>query len=388
MGWRIYYTITTTTPDTPAQATITRCVGTEVRLTLPDTIDGVPVTAIGSQCFCQPAEAVEAVDGIQYVQAEPPAGTAANDTLQHLILPSSIITLQAKSLADCTVLKRLALPETVTELGERVFQRCRKLERLDLSPNLTALPAYAFADCRSLTELTIPDGVTKVGSQCFYNCTQLKSLALPRTVSEIGSGVLMNCARLERLSFPAGLNASLLVSDLYQKLIVTVYQDDHATRLLFPEYAYEFEDIVMPRQFRTITYGSGGRYRECIGGNGIDLDLYDQLFRVAKLEESPETVTLLALFRLMDGTDLRAPVREGYWAYIREHLDALAPALIQGDDEAELEFLLEQGDLSADQLDTLLTCAQRLDHPRFTSRILAKTQPQASTSWADKSFDL
>ncbi len=105
-------------------------------------------------------------------------------------------------------------------------------------------------------------------------------------------------------------NASLLVSDLYQKLIVTVYQDDHATRLLFPEYAYEFEDIVMPRQFRTITYGSGGRYRECIGGNGIDLDLYDQLFRVAKLEESPETVTQLALFRLMDDTDLRAPVRE------------------------------------------------------------------------------
>ena len=375
MGWRIYYTITPTTPDAPPQATITRCVGTEEQLTLPAAIGGAPVTSLGAQCFCQPSELLEPVDGIQFFQAEPPMGTLPNDTLQRLILPSSIIALQKKSLADCTALKRLALPETVRELGERVFQRCRNLERLDLSPNLTELPAYAFADCRSLTELTIPDGVTSVGSQCFYNCTQLKSLALPRTVTEIGSGVLMNCARLERLSFPAGLNASLLVSDLYQKLIVT-------------EYAYEFEDIVMPRQFRTITYGSGGRYRECIGGNGIDLDLYDQLFRVAKLEESPETVTQLALFRLMDDTDLRAPVREGYWAYIREHLDALAPTLIQGDNEAELEFLLEQGDLSADQLDTLLTCAQRLDHPRFTSRILAMTQPKASTSWADKSFDL
>ena len=362
MGWRIYYTITPTTPDAPPQATITRCVGTEEQLTLPAAIGGAPVTSLGAQCFCQPSELLEPVNGIQFFQAEPPMGTLPNDTLQRLILPSSIIALQKKSLADCTALKRLALPETVRELGERVFQRCRNLERLDLSPNLTELPAYAFADCRSLTELTIPDGVTSVGSQCFYNCTQLKSLALPRTVTEIGSGVLMNCARLERLSFPAGLNASLLVSDLYQKLIVTVYQDDHATRLLFPEYAYEFEDIVMPRQFRTITYGSGGRYRECIGGNGIDLDLYDQLFRVAKLEESPETVTQLALFRLMDDTDLRAPVREGYWAYIREHLDALAPTLIQGDNEAELEFLLEQGDLSADQLDTLLTCAQRLDH--------------------------
>ena len=388
MGWRIYYTITPTTPDAPPQATITRCVGTEEQLTLPAAIGGALVTSLGAQCFCQPSELLEPVDGIQFFQAEPPMGTLPNDTLRRLIHPSSITALQKKSLADCTALKRLALPETVRELGERVFQRCRNLERLDLSPNLTELPAYAFADCRSLTELTIPDGVTSVGSQCFYNCTQLKSLALPRTVTEIGSGVLMNCARLERLSFPAGLNASLLVSDLYQKLIVTVYQDDHATRLLFPEYAYEFEDIVMPRQFRTITYGSGGRYRECIGGNGIDLDLYDQLFRVAKLEESPETVTQLALFRLMDDTDLRAPVREGYWAYIREHLDALAPTLIQGDNEAELEFLLEQGDLSADQLDTLLTCAQRLDHPRFTSRILAMTQPKASTSWADKSFDL
>lgn len=388
MGWRIYYTITPTTPDAPPQATITRCVGTEEQLTLPAAIGGAPVTSLGAQCFCQPSELLEPVDGIQFFQAEPPMGTLPNDTLQRLILPSSIIALQKKSLADCTALKRLALPETVRELGERVFQRCRNLERLDLSLNLTELPAYAFADCRSLTELTIPDGVTSVGSQCFYNCTQLKSLALPRTVTEIGSGVLMNCARLERLSFPAGLNASLLVSDLYQKLIVTVYQDNHATRLLFPEYAYEFEDIVMPRQFRTITYGSGGRYRECIGGNGIDLDLYDQLFRVAKLEESPETVTQLALFRLMDDTDLRAPVREGYWAYIREHLDALAPTLIQEDNEVELEFLLEQGDLSADQLDTLLTCAQRLDHPRFTSRILAMTQPKASTSWADKSFDL
>lgn len=385
MGWRIYYTITS---DTPAQALITRCVGNEERLTIPAAIDGVPVTTLGPQCFCQPTEAMEPVAGIQWFQGEPPVGTVANDRLRHLVLPESVVTLQTKSLADCTALKRLALPESVRSLGERVFQRCRKLERLTLSPNLTELPDYAFADCRSLTELTLPDGVTRVGSQCFYNCTQLKALALPRTVTEIGSGVLMNCARLERLSFPAGINASLLVSDLYQKLIVTVYQDDHATRLLFPEYAYEFEDIVMPRQFRTITYGSGGRYRECIGGNGIDLELYDQLFRVAKLEESPETVTTLALFRLMDGTDLRAPVREGYWAYIRAHLDALAPALIEGDAEAELDFLLEQGNLSPDQLNTLLTCAQQLDHPRFTSRILAMTQPQAATGWADKSFDL
>lgn len=137
MGWRIYYTITPTTPDAPPQATITRCVGTEEQLTLPAAIGGAPVTSLGAQCFCQPSELLEPVDGIQFFQAEPPIGTLPNDTLQRLILPSSIIALQKKSLADCTALKRLALPETVRELGERVFQRCRNLERLDLSPNLT-----------------------------------------------------------------------------------------------------------------------------------------------------------------------------------------------------------------------------------------------------------
>lgn len=382
MGWRIYYTIAS------EQATITRCVGTDARFTLPSTVDGIPITAIGSQCFCQPSETPEPCDGIQWIPDVPPAGTVPNHALQALHLPESISTLQEKSLSDCTALTRLALPASVTTLGKRVFQHCRKLERLILPPGLTELPDYAFADCRSLTELSLPAGVTRVGSQCFYNCTQLRELELPPSVQEIGSGVLMNCARLARLTFSAGINASLLLSDLYQKLIVTVRQDNHTTRLLFPEYAYEFEDVVMPRQFRTITYGSGGRYRECIGGNGIDLELYDQLFRVAKLEESPETVSILALFRLMDGVDLRPPVRETYWDSVREHLDVLAPALIEADAQDELDFLLEQGRLSSAHLNLLLTCAQRENHARFASRILAKTQPKMDSTWADKSFDL
>lgn len=97
---------------------------------------------------------------------------------------------------------------------------------------------------------------------------------LPCALQTIGSGLFMNCSRLKRLSFPGGINASVLLADLYQKLEVTVYTESRSIRLLFPEYAYEFEDVVMPRQFRTITYGSGGRYRECITGDTIDLELY------------------------------------------------------------------------------------------------------------------
>lgn len=382
MGWRIFYTIESD------QATITRCIGSDTTLALPASIAGVPVTALGPRCFFQPEAAPDEIDGIQWIQAVPPEASGQNSTLQQLSLPEGLIRLHPQALAGCTGLVRLALPETVTEIGSKAFQGCRALERLILSPNLTALPDYAFADCRSLRSLVLPAGVTSVGNQCFYNCTHLKELDLPQSVTAIGSGVLMNCSRLERLTFPAGINASLLLSDLYQKLVVTVRQGAHNTRLLFPEYAYEFEDIVMPRQFRTITHGSGGLYRECIGGNGIDLELYDAQFRVAKLEESPETVTILALYRLMDGTNLHPSVREGYWDYLWAHLDALAPTLIQADAEPELDFLLEQGNLTLEQLNSLLECARKLDHPRFASRILAQTRPQQETAWADKAFDL
>lgn len=123
--------------------------------------------------------------------------------------------------------------------------------------------------------------------------------------------------------FSRWINASVLLADLYQKLEVTVYTESRSIRLLFPEYAYEFEDVVMPRQFRTITYGSGGRYRECITGDTIDLELYDSLFRVAKLEEDPETVALLALFRLMTPEGLRPERQTQYLSYLHEHLAPL-----------------------------------------------------------------
>lgn len=101
----------------------------------------------------------------------------------------------------------------------------------------------------------------------------------------------------------------------------------------------------------------------------IDLELYDSLFRVAKLEEDPETVALLALFRLMTPEGLRPERQTQYLSYLHEHLAPLGQMLIARCLESELEFLLTRCSLEPQHLDTLLECASQGVIPRLVSRI-------------------
>ena len=384
MSWTIFYT------TEHQEATILGCFGSEPSLSLPDEIDGFPVVRLGPSCFgngqSDKAE-TDAPGKINLVRGTPPSPGSGCPALKRLSLPARLREIQTRGLAGCSALIRLELPQSLTELGDRVFDHCGSLTRLLLPAGLTRLPGYAFADCRSLESLTIPPSVTAIGSQCFYNCTHLQYMDLPCALQTIGSGLFMNCSRLKRLSFPGGINASVLLADLYQKLEVTVYTESRSIRLLFPEYAYEFEDVVMPRQFRTITYGSGGRYRECITGDTIDLELYDSLFRVAKLEEDPETVALLALFRLMTPEGLRPERQTQYLSYLHEHLAPLGQMLIARCLESELEFLLTRCSLEPQHLDTLLECASQGDHPRLVSRIL-DAKAHFPSSGTNKTFEL
>ena len=381
MSWTIYYSIE------QGEAAVLGCFGSGTSLTLPEEIGGCPVVRLGPSCFGDPPGDASPGDGMELVEGAPPQSGRGNGTLKHLTLPRTLKEIGDRGLAHCSALIRLELPPGLTRLGQRIFDHCRSLTRVSLPEGLEELPAYAFADCRSLETLIVPDTVTAVGSQCFYNCTRLTGLALPAGLTSIGSGIFMNCSRVRTLSFPAGINASVLLADLYQKLEVTVWGEDGVTRLLFPDYAYEFEDIVMPRQFRTITYGSGGSYRECVTGEHIDLELYDSKFRIAQIEETPETVALLALFRLMTPTGLRPEARERYLTYIKEHVDALGREIVRRDREEELEALLTGCQLESNHLDQLLACAEGQSSPVLVSRILEQKR-RLAPSGPDKVFAL
>lgn len=97
-------------------------------LVVPETIDGVPVAAIGARAFWgHPMTAVT--------------------------LPASITSIGAFAFSGCADLAEIRIPDGVTFLQEGVFRHCRSLSRVRLPVSVTHISASAFRGCGSLDRI-------------------------------------------------------------------------------------------------------------------------------------------------------------------------------------------------------------------------------------------
>ena len=109
---------------------ITKYKGNDTEVTIPDEIDGSPVTEIGFYAF------------------------------------------EAMGVSSVT------LPETVRVIGEGAFIDCTALVSINLPSGLTTVERGAFAGCTAIPELTVPAGVKEIKRGAFAGCTSLTSLEL------------------------------------------------------------------------------------------------------------------------------------------------------------------------------------------------------------------
>ena len=95
-------------------------------LTVPDTVDGMPVTAIGDHCFSNCS------------------------SLTTVILPDGITTIGEEAFFGCTSMRGIFLPEGVTQIGENAFLRCSALEAICIPSTVEAIGEGAFDGCINL----------------------------------------------------------------------------------------------------------------------------------------------------------------------------------------------------------------------------------------------
>ena len=113
------------------QAKITKYVGNDQYIAIPDSIEGAPVTEVSYYAF------------------------EAN---------YDIVSVQ--------------LPETVTLIGEDAFMDCSALEEVNIPEAVTGIDRGAFVACTSLTEVTIPQNVAYVHEEAFTACEGLTTLRI------------------------------------------------------------------------------------------------------------------------------------------------------------------------------------------------------------------
>ena len=160
--------------------TITRYVGQGTVVTIPATINGLPVTGIGHDAF--------------YLTSP-----------TSVTIPNSMTVIGDRAFASCTNLTSLAIPNSVTVIGGDVFDSCHSLTNVILPNGITTISFSLFAGCDNLNSFTIPPGVTNIADSAFYRCSRLTEITIPSGVTSIGTYAFFACEHLENVSLPNGL---------------------------------------------------------------------------------------------------------------------------------------------------------------------------------------
>ncbi|MCR5135679.1 MAG: leucine-rich repeat protein, partial [Oscillospiraceae bacterium] len=196
---------------TDGTAQISRYNGDEETVYIPETINGIKVTAIGRQAFifCQ--------------------------KLKHLIIPETLERLDDWAINACSSLETVHLPDNLSYMGENPFAGCSKLTSIEISvenpffakidealfsktdKRLICYPAglaeevyeipqgvriiggSAFGGCHSLETVIIPESVTTIGDTAFMSCSNLNSISIPDSVTSVGANPFTLCKNLETI---------------------------------------------------------------------------------------------------------------------------------------------------------------------------------------------
>jgi hypothetical protein len=156
--------------------TIVEYTGSGGAMTVPATIDGLPVTSIGDEAF------------------------AYCYSLINVTIPNSVTNLGRAVFAVCTNLASVTLGNSVTSIGNGAFY-CTGLTSVAIPNSDTTIGTQAFEECRSLASVTIGNGVTTIGDEAFWGCTRLTSVTIPDSVTNIGTAVFSGCTILTGIYF-------------------------------------------------------------------------------------------------------------------------------------------------------------------------------------------
>jgi len=129
-------------------------------------------------------------------------------------LPVSAIGFYA--LAECTSLTNITIPTTVTTIEEGAFSRCSSLTAVNIPNSVTTIGGSAFEHCTGLVTATIPASVTQIGEhQAFSDCPSLLAITVDPANNFYSSldGVLFNKDKTTLIQYPGGKAGSYAIPD-------------------------------------------------------------------------------------------------------------------------------------------------------------------------------
>ena len=235
--------------------------GEDVKVFIPDSYNGIPVTEIGDSAFLENSSITE----IYIPKTLKRIGASAFKLCTTLSLvefrdESSLTVIDAEAFSKCEFTS-FTLPSSVEEIGDSSFRFCAKLQTFEIqeSSKLNSIGNHAFSGCEDLAEFYFPEGLESIGENGFYGCDQLSSISIPDSVTTIGKSAFELCENLREATIGNGVTA-LDRTFSWCKFLETVTLGTGINSLyhVFGG-CYELEEIILP-----VTEGWVNRYGAAI----------------------------------------------------------------------------------------------------------------------------
>jgi hypothetical protein len=222
-GWAQFTYITNS-----GAITITGYTGSGGNVSIPSSINGHPVKAIGYQAFY-----LSSVTSVTIPNSVTSIGDYAFSQCSRLggvTISTNVTSIGTKAFRGAG-LTSVTIPKSVTSIGDYAFGDCTHLTSVAIPNSVTSLGGYMFAYDTSLTSANIPTTVTSIGTAAFYDCSKLNSVTIPNTVASIGYYAFRLCTNLHKVYFQG--NAPL-VNGGAGSADSTVFEDETGTAYYIP----------------------------------------------------------------------------------------------------------------------------------------------------------
>lgn len=274
---------------------ISKYLGTDLNVAIPDEIDGKPVSEISEKAFS--GSSVESVTigknvweignsafsncrNLRFVEILP------NDDFVIDIIEENILinSIGDSAFANCSALETFIFPDSnFTEIGDGAFYQCSSLKSVELtgimtvgvrafsesglqSVNLQTGETYpaVFADCKELKEVTLGN-LVDISDEMFSGCTSLETVNWnfsPYMDNEIGSKAFYGCTSLKQfntidtpITYPHGFSEFIEGFRSLGSKDVVIAEDAF-------ENCVKFKNPEIPKMTFTTILNSDGNYED------------------------------------------------------------------------------------------------------------------------------
>ncbi|MCR5600848.1 MAG: leucine-rich repeat protein [Ruminococcus sp.] len=228
---------------------ITKYFSNQPKVTIPSSIEGLPVTALTEDVFWLKASTIEEIFipstvtdidiSLKYcpklarveIDKDNTSFITENDIIYNsnktklikclsheaaeITVPDTVTRIEDGAFSYCSKLKKVNIPSTVKSMGNEAFINCDSLESINVDEkNLYYSTVdgvlfdyhkdilYKYPNGSKNSSYTIPNGVTLISSCAFENSFNLEAVNLPDSLEVIGIAAFENCIKLNGVVIP------------------------------------------------------------------------------------------------------------------------------------------------------------------------------------------